>query len=95
MTVASFDLNVSPQLLFDLNEYPQEKYGGEATTDHRQFFSPTEDDGRVLRDLDLIVPLQQETEAGESIHGASDTIGELCLFFSVIVNLVDRRPIHW
>jgi len=95
MTVASFDLNVSPQLLFDLNEYPQEKYGGEATTDHRQIFSPTEDDGRVLRDLDLIVPLQQETEAGESIHGASDTTGELCLLFSVIVNLVDSRPIHW
>ena len=47
MTVASFDLNVSPQLLFNLNEYPQEKYGGEATTDHRQIFSPTEDEGRV------------------------------------------------
>ena len=83
MTVASFDLNVSPQLLFDLNEYPQEKYGGEATTDHRQIFSPTEDDGRVLRDLDLIVPLHR-------IQQVSSTC-----FFSAIVNPLDSRTIHW
>uniref|UniRef100_A0A0A9FPP8 Uncharacterized protein n=1 Tax=Arundo donax TaxID=35708 RepID=A0A0A9FPP8_ARUDO len=78
MTIAAFDLNISPPKLLDLNEYPEESYGEEEATG---------DDGRVLRDLDLNVAPQPESEEAQSIQGASFATGKLC-FRLVVLKLI-------
>ncbi|WVZ72275.1 hypothetical protein U9M48_020761 [Paspalum notatum var. saurae] len=70
--ISPFDLNLSPQPLFDLNEDPPEEYGGEAFTEHQLISCPSEYTRRVHRDFDLNMPLQQETEEDQSVHEASN-----------------------
>ncbi|CAN6195177.1 unnamed protein product [Urochloa humidicola] len=65
------DLNVPPPPLFDLNEYPEENHGGEATPVHHT----GEDIVQALRNLDLNLAPQQDTDEDRPIDGARSTTG--------------------
>ena len=74
MTLA-IDLNVSPPPLFDLNKYPEENHGGEATP----VYPTHENIGQVVGDLDLNLTPQQDMEEDQSIRGAPSANGKFCL----------------